>query len=120
LRLERTAALLKSDPTLAIGAAALSSGFASASNFSRLFKKQYGISPRRWDRHSPLNDRKIRQVLADFPRYPEAMLHQMAAQAGFQVRLRDLPALMRINALRLGLSTLGSLGVLALLVGHLQ
>lgn len=47
-RLRRVRELLRSRPTESIGAVASVCGFLDSSSFSRLFRRRYGISPRRW------------------------------------------------------------------------
>ncbi len=86
LRLERAAALLRADPGLAIGDAALASGFMSQAHFSRVFKKHFGLSPRQWNRTTPLKNRKNGQILEGFPLYTfdDSDRH-------FEVRLREQP-----------------------------
>lgn len=95
LRLERAVALLKAAPTLPILEAALDSGFNSASNFSRSFKRQYGLSPRQWDRRTPLHDkrqdRKNGQVFDSFPQYDQHDYEAMARDREFTVQMRELP-----------------------------
>jgi AraC family transcriptional regulator len=89
LRLERAAALLRADPRLPIADAALASGFVSQAHFSRAFKKHFGLSPRQWDRLTPLKnqDRKNGQMLEGFPRYTFE-----DDGTPFEVRLREHPA----------------------------
>jgi AraC family transcriptional regulator len=95
LRLERAVALLKAAPTLPILEAALASGFNSASNFSRSFKRQYGLSPRQWDRRTPLHDkrqdRKNGQVFDGFPQYDHDDYEAMAREGEVTVQVRELP-----------------------------
>lgn len=91
LRLERAATLLRARPELSITQASLESGFKSVSVFSRLFKKQYGINARQWDRQSPLKNSKNGQVLDGFPRYTLEALSGFAEQADFKVDIRSLP-----------------------------
>jgi AraC family transcriptional regulator len=92
-RLERAVALLKGAPDCSILDAALEAGFNSASNFSRSFKKRYGFSPRRWDRHTPLKERKNGQVLEGFMHYDLCDLAALQAhKAEFTVDVRTLPA----------------------------
>ncbi len=91
LRLERAAALLKTAPTMSITQAATASGFTSLSVFSRAFKNQYGLSPRSWDRESPLKNSKNGQILEGFPLYTIDVLSDIGARDEFEVRLRPLP-----------------------------
>jgi AraC family transcriptional regulator len=88
LRLERAAALLKADPRMSIGMAALECGFESPSGFSRAFKRHFGITAREWDRRTPLNNSKNGQVLSGFPLYTDDELAEMA----LRVEIRALPA----------------------------
>jgi AraC family transcriptional regulator len=98
LRLARAVALLKASPDLPILTAALEGGFQSASNFSRSFKKQYGLSPRQWDRLTSLSDRadlrKNGQVFAGFPTYDQNMFEAMAEAKTFTMRFREMPSQM--------------------------
>jgi AraC family transcriptional regulator len=91
LRLERAAALLKAS-NIPITQAALECGFASASVFSRAFKKHFGLTARSWDRQSVLKNSKNGQVLAGFPRYTLENLSALARQESFRVTVRTLPA----------------------------
>ncbi len=92
LRLERAVSLLKASPNMPIASAAFTCGFASASNFSRAFKKRFGISARSWDRQTPLKERKNGQVLEGFPYYTVESLSEIEQTKEFEVRLRPLPA----------------------------
>jgi AraC family transcriptional regulator len=83
LRIERAAVLLRSSPEMHVLDAALACGYESAEGFSRAFKKQYGISPRQWDRVKPLQERKIGQVGEDFHVYTSKEL----GQAGYDEKL---------------------------------
>jgi AraC family transcriptional regulator len=91
LRLERAAALLRATPQLSITDAAFECGFKSVSVFSRLFKKQYGLNARQWDRQSPLKNSKNGQVSDRFPRYTLEHLSDFAKQDVFKVNIRSLP-----------------------------
>ena len=91
LRLERAVALLRSTPELSITDAAFACGFKSVSVFSRLFKKQYGLNARQWDRQSPLKNSKNGQVMEGFPHYTLENLSGFAEQDEFDVHIRSLP-----------------------------
>lgn len=91
VRLDRAAALMKGSPGLPVLDAAIASGFGSASAFSRAFKQRFGISPRAWDRQSPLRESKNGQVLDGFPRYTVEELGTATADDGFRVRVRAVP-----------------------------
>jgi AraC family transcriptional regulator len=54
-QLERAAYLMKATPHRQLGSIALDVGFPSISEFSRAFKKQYGMAPSRWDRKTRLD-----------------------------------------------------------------
>lgn len=90
-RVERAAALLRATPDASILDAALACGYESASGFSRAFRKHFGLSPRQWDRQTPLKNSKNGQVLDGFPRYAVENLRAMANDDGFTVQLRALP-----------------------------
>ena len=89
LRLERAAALLRATPQLSITEAAFECGFKSGSVFSRLFKKQYGLNARQWDRQSPLKNSKNGQVMDRLPRYTLEHLSDFAKQDAFKVQIRS-------------------------------
>jgi AraC family transcriptional regulator len=91
LRLERAATLLRATPKLSVTEAAFECGFKSVSVFSRLFKKQYGLTARQWDRQSPLKNSKNSQVLEGFPRYTLERLSDFAEREEFKVHIRSLP-----------------------------
>lgn len=57
VRLERAAQLMKAAPRRSLSAVAHEAGFGSLSDFSRAFRRQYGLAPSRWDRRSRLNCR---------------------------------------------------------------
>lgn len=56
-RLERAVQLMRAAPDRTLGRIALAAGFGSASDFSRSFRRHYGMPPSRWDRRSPLTFR---------------------------------------------------------------
>lgn len=53
-RLERAAYLMKAKPSRSLTSIALDTGFASSQEFSRTFRRNYGIAPSRWNRRSRL------------------------------------------------------------------
>ncbi len=91
LRLERAVTLLKASPQCPIQRVAFDTGFQSLSNFSRTFKKRYGISASKWDRITPLKERKNGQIIEGFPFYTETMLQAFEDTGEFRVELQDLP-----------------------------
>lgn len=54
-RLERAAYLMKARPDRRLSSVALDVGFPALAEFSRAFKRQYGISPSAWNRRSRLD-----------------------------------------------------------------
>jgi len=58
-RLERATELMRTRPERLLLDIALSVGFKSASDFSRVFKQRYGLAPSAWDRRSPLTIQRI-------------------------------------------------------------
>ncbi len=54
-RLERAVALMRSTPTRDLGSVGVEVGFATPSEFSRVFRSVYGRSPSTWDRRSRLD-----------------------------------------------------------------
>jgi AraC family transcriptional regulator len=59
LRLEKALMLMRSTPRLSLTGVALESGFQTSANFSRVFKRRLGVSPRRFDLAAYWKDRKI-------------------------------------------------------------
>lgn len=62
VRLERAALLMKSSPRKRITQVALETGFGGTAEFSRAFKNHFGLTASSWDRHSPLENSKIRKA----------------------------------------------------------
>ena len=58
-RLERAAQLMMAAPSRELGSIGLEVGFASQSDFSRAFKRLYGVPPSAWDRRSRLDESRI-------------------------------------------------------------
>lgn len=94
-RLDRAAALLRalgeSPRRSPLTHIALDCGFNSLSDFSRTFRKWYGITPSKWDRQTTLQPRKIRQTLDLFSAYPLEVLRQAEHDGEFQVKIREYP-----------------------------
>lgn len=53
-RLERAAYLMKSRPDRSLTSIALETGFGTSQEFSRTFRRNYGVAPSQWDRRSRL------------------------------------------------------------------
>ncbi len=90
-RLERAVALMKANRSASLTNIAVESGFSELSDFSRVFKQRYGITPSKWDRSTPLQLSKIRQAPSKLPLYTANELDQMEDISEFNVRLRELP-----------------------------
>jgi AraC-like DNA-binding protein/DNA gyrase inhibitor GyrI len=91
-RLERAAQLMRGSPGASITAIALECGFSAPSDFTRTFKKQYGLAPSQWDRVSALEESKIRNADAGLPLYTRAAMDEMTQRGEFEVVIRDCPA----------------------------
>ncbi len=94
VRLERAASLMKASPNEAIANIAYSCGFSSPSDFSRSFKKHFGLPAREWDRKTMLKNEgssKIWQALERFRQYlpPEG---QRIIEDEYHVEIRSVPA----------------------------
>ncbi|MCG8478742.1 MAG: AraC family transcriptional regulator [Spirochaetales bacterium] len=89
-RLEAAAKALRSNRRLTVTRAALDHGYESADGFSRAFRRHFGIAPSRWDRSSPLQERKIGRVAEDFPVYTPGELRRLAGEHGFRVELTSI------------------------------
>lgn len=79
-RLERAAYLMKSSRERGLESIAVEVGFPGLSEFSRAFKRQYGTSPGKWDRVSPLT--AVADCMDDRPR----------ATRSFEPRIAHNPA----------------------------
>lgn len=94
VRLERALRMLAHDPRTNLTRIALACGFGSSSNFSRVFKRHYGVAPSRFDL-AELRDRRraeLQRAIED----PEArhLLDRCPPGEnpdGFAVRFRDRP-----------------------------
>lgn len=95
VRLQRALALLTHRDELSLTDIALACGFASSSDFSRSFKKQFGVPPRAFDidafRASKRNDMQV-QLTGPEDRHLLARLPVGENPDGFEVTLRELPA----------------------------
>ena len=58
-RLERAAYLMKASPQRPLSSIALEVGFSTPSDFTRVFRRCYGMAPTHWDRVSRLDDAPI-------------------------------------------------------------
>ncbi len=103
-RLERAAYLMKASPDRSLVTIALECGFSEQSDFSRLFKKRYGVAPSKWDRKSRLDD----QGIVD----PDAV-REAIERTPMNARLVDRPAC-RLAYVRLRFPFMGD----ALRVGY--
>jgi AraC family transcriptional regulator len=92
MRLEKAVSQMLYGPAARLTTIALQSGFASSSDFSRTFKKQYGFSPRGFSRERFLQESKIRQDLQANAGYGFGKLPDGKNPDRFQVRLVDRPA----------------------------
>lgn len=63
-RLERAAYLMKASPERRLGSIALEVGFSEQSDFSRVFRKRYGLAPSAWDRRARLDDQGLEGIEA--------------------------------------------------------
>jgi AraC family transcriptional regulator len=84
VRLERALYLRAHHPRTSFTDIALACGFASSSDFSRSFKRHYGVSPRSFDLDAYRRGHREAQTLVELPpgQNPD----------GFRARLRALPA----------------------------
>ena len=94
-RLERATQLMRVTARLPLTRIAIACGFESSSDFSRAFKRQFGLAPSSWDRLTPLTpleDSKIRQTPAGFTLYTRAELAAMTRNNEFDVRIEQRAA----------------------------
>lgn len=68
VRLEKACALMRSHIDWSLTQVALESGYSESSDFSRSFRRAFGITPSQWDRIAPLNslreNKKNRQAVS--------------------------------------------------------
>jgi AraC family transcriptional regulator len=98
-RLERALYLMSHAPTRSLTDVALDCGFASSSDFSRSFKRHYGVAARAFDLKHFRDARReeferIMQTQEGFPTFTTLATHQNENENpdGFEAKLRDLPA----------------------------
>ena len=84
-RLERAGYLMKASPKRELGSIALEVGFSCQSDFSRAFRRLYGIAPSSWDRKSRLESEPD-------PRVPSVDQLADASSAPLEARLGNHPA----------------------------
>lgn len=96
-RLERALYLMKSSPSKSLGSIAVASGFSTHSDFSRVFRSEFGIAPSSWDRVQRLTPTEIEpDEVLDGPRRfgqldrpPEMMVRHHGSARIAYVRVRD-------------------------------
>lgn len=94
VRLERAISILSHDPSRRLTSVALDCGFASSSDFSRVFKQRYGVPPSAFDIEAWRAERRddIRRVVeAGGGVAPVLPPPEGENPDGFEVVLRDLP-----------------------------
>jgi len=95
LRLERALVLRSHQPNRSLTEIAFACGFQSSSDFSRSFKKRYGVPPSAFDIETFRNHRRtdIEQITNESgTRYQLARLPEGENPDGFTVQLREIPA----------------------------
>lgn len=90
-RLERAASLLRASPERRITDVALMVGFAGVAEFSRAFKRHFGLNASAWDRRSPLPNSKIGKASLPFPIYSVEELEAWKRSKGLRVRVMTFP-----------------------------
>ncbi|MEM9491713.1 MAG: AraC family transcriptional regulator [Myxococcota bacterium] len=85
-RLERAAYLMMSSPERPLGSIALEVGFSAQSDFSRVFRRHFGVAPSSWDRTSRLDARHV------VPEFEAAVRAARGAGPAPEARLVDHPA----------------------------
>jgi AraC family transcriptional regulator len=92
-RLERATQLMKASPRRRLGSIAMEAGFGSFSDFSRAFRRHFGVTPSAWDRRSP--PRKSTNRQANGAERRDLLAEWIAADDGAPptATLFELPAL---------------------------
>jgi AraC family transcriptional regulator len=91
-RLERAAALLRASPERRITDVALTVGFAGVAEFSRAFKRHFGLNASAWDRRALLPNSKIGKAPLPFPIYSVEELEAWKGSKGLRVRVTTFPS----------------------------
>lgn len=91
-RLERAAKRMRAAPGRRLTDIAIECGFSSLSDFSRSFKQVFGVSPGRWDRTTPLKNRKIRQTEESDRRYTRPSLRDGNRTPAAAISVKQLAA----------------------------
>lgn len=89
VRIERGAALLRSDPNMKVSDVAVDCGFTSLAGFSRAFKAHFGVAPTQWNRLSRLRN-EPEWSRDQRPTYHITTLHALPEK--FPVHFRHMPA----------------------------
>lgn len=92
-RLERAVFLMRGAPDRELGSVAMDAGFGSQSDFSRVFRRTYGIAPSQWDRRGRLDGRldfaaEAQQRGAGWSPPPVRVVERPACRVAY-VRVRD-------------------------------
>ncbi len=87
VRLERGASIMRANPHKSVSDVALDCGFTSLAGYSRAFKARFGLSPKQWDRKTPLQGEKFSD--SNLPSYHITDLQRDEKQ--FDVTIRNLP-----------------------------
>ncbi len=90
-RLERAVDLMRGAPGRSLASIGAEVGFATPSEFSRIFKATYGIAPSRWDRRSRVDGTPglIRVGVDEIGEQPSVILRRRPALQVTCVRIRD-------------------------------
>src|SRR5271165_2788934 len=92
IRLELAAALLRASPGRRITDVAIMVGFAGLAEFSRAFKRHFGLNASVWDRRSPLPNSKMCKASLPFPAYSVEELEAWKKSKGLRVRVMTFPS----------------------------
>ncbi len=95
VRLERALAIMAHDPARTLTDVALGCGFASSGEFSRSFKKRYGVAPSAFDLEEWRAERRgelDRLMESSGAAWRVGRLPDGENPDGFEVEIRDLPA----------------------------